>query len=284
MKQLKEKYAFTPDAKWLDHMRLSVVRFPGATGSFVSKDGLVMTNHHVGRSWTQRISDKDHDYVKHGFVALSREQEIKIPGLELNTLMATENVTDRVNAAAKPGMSDAKAMEARQQELERIKDELQKKTGLTCEEVALYQGGEHWIYSYKKHTDVRLVMAPELVLGAFGGDPDNFTYPRHGLDMTFFRVYENDKPYTPPHFLAFAKTGLKTGDLTFVSGHPGGTDRALTYAQMRFARDTQLPAVLRRMEHLKIMYQDYAKRSPEHARQVNDRIFGIENEYGVTCT
>jgi len=277
--QMKAKYGFAPDPAWLDHLRLSVVRFPGATGSFISKDGLVITNHHVGRGWTQRISDKDHDYVKNGFVAQSREQEIKVPGLELFTLMATDNVTERVNQAVKSGMPEQEALKAREQVLEAIKDEMQKKSGLRCEEVSLYQGGEWWIYSYRIHRDVRLVMAPETQLGAFGGDPDNFTYPRHGLDMTFFRVYENGKPYTPPHHLKWAKVGLKAGDLTLVTGHPGGTDRQLTYAEMIFARDISLPLTLKSMANRKAMFQAYGQRSPEHARQVNDKIFGIENGF-----
>ena len=279
LKQMQAKYGFTPDQAWLDHLRLSVVRFPGATGSFISKDGLVITNHHVGRGWTQRISDKDHDYVKNGFVAQRRDQEIKVPGLELYTLMATDNVTERVNRAVPSSMSEKDALKAREQILETIKDEMQKKSGLRCEEVSLYQGGEWWIYSYKIHRDVRLVMAPETQLGAFGGDPDNFTYPRHGLDMTFFRVYENGKPYSPPHHLAWAKRGLKAGDLTLVTGHPGGTDRQMTYAEMCFARDISLPQVLQVMANRKAMYLAYGQRSPEHARQVNDRIFGIENGF-----
>lgn len=279
LKQMQATYGFAPDQAWLDHLRLSVVRFPGATGSFISQDGLVITNHHVGRGWTQRVSDKDHDYVKHGYVAQTRAQELKVPGLELYTLMTMDNVTDRVNQAVKPGMPEKEALKAREQVLETIKDEMQKKSGLRCEEVSLYQGGEWWIYSYRIHRDVRLVMAPETQLGAFGGDPDNFTYPRHGLDMTFFRVYENDKPYTPPHYLRWAKAGLKAGDLTLVTGHPGGTDRQMTYAQMVFARDIGLPQTLETLTSRKAMYQAYGQRSPEHARQVNDRIFGIENGY-----
>ncbi len=279
VKQMQARYGFKPDQAWLDHLRLAVVRFPGATGSFISRDGLVITNHHVGRGWTQRISDKDHDYVKHGFVAQNRGQEIRVPGLELFTLMATDNVTERVNQAVKPGMSDKDALKVREQILETIKDEMQKKSGLRCEEVSLYQGGEWWIYSYRIHRDVRLVMAPETQLGAFGGDPDNFTYPRHGLDMTFFRVYENDKPYTPPHYLKWTRTGLKAGDLTLVTGHPGGTDRQMTCAEMRFAREISLPQILQSMASRKAMFQAYAQRSPEHARQANDRIFGIENGF-----
>ena len=277
LKQMKARYGFTPDQAWLDHLRLSVLRFPGATGSFVSADGLVLTNHHVARGSAQRVSTPDNDLVKKGFVARTRAEEIPVPGLELDTLEAMEDVTAQVEAAVKPGLPEKQAARLREQELERLKDALQKKTGLTAEAVSLYNGGQHWIYSYRKHRDVRLVMVPEVQLGAFGGDPDNFTYPRHGLDMALFRVYENGQPYRPAHHLAFAAAGLKTGDFTAVLGHPGGTDRQHTVAQMRFARDTQLPLTLKSLAERKAMLLDYARRSPEHARQVNGQLFGIEN-------
>jgi hypothetical protein len=154
-KKIQETYRWAPDQAWLDHVRLSSLRFPGGSGSFVSKDGLVLTNHHVGRSWIQRVSSKEADYVKNGFAAATRDQEIKVPGLELMTLMAMEDITARLAKAVKPGLSDKDALKIRETEIEKIKKEMQEKSGLTCEHVTLYQGGEHWIYSYKKHTDVR---------------------------------------------------------------------------------------------------------------------------------
>ena len=196
-KQISEKYGWAPNQAWLDHVRLSVLRFPGGSGSFVSRDGLVLTNHHVGRGWIQRVSSKDADYVKNGFAAASREQEIKVPGLEVMTLMATDNITERLARAVKADLPEKDARKAREVEIEKIKQEMQQKSGLTCEHVSLYQGGEHWIYSYKKHTDVRLVFAPEQQIAFFGGDPDNFTFPRHNLDFSIFRVYENGQPYQP---------------------------------------------------------------------------------------
>lgn len=277
IKAIQAKYGWAPDQAWLDHVRLSALRFPGGSGSFVSADGLVLTNHHVGRGWIQRVSDKDHDYVKNGFYAPAQADEIKVPGLEVLTLMAMDNVTDRVNKAVKPGTSEKEALKVREAEIEKIKDEMQKKSGLTCEHVSLYQGGQHWIYSYKKHTDVRLVFAPEQQIAFFGGDYDNFTYPRHNLDFSIFRVYEDGKPYHPKDFLHWTKTGVKAGDLTFVTGHPGRTSRQDTLAQMKFAAEVAIPQRLKYLEDYRAMLLAYASRSPEAARQVNTQIFGIEN-------
>jgi len=281
-KQISEKYGWAPDQAWLDHVRLSVLRFPGGSGSFVSKDGLVLTNHHVGRGWIQRVSSKDADYVKNGFAALTREQEIKVPGLELMTLMATDNITERLAKAVKAGLPEKESLKAREVEIEKIKQEMQQKSGLTCEHVSLYQGGEHWIYSYKKHTDVRLVFAPEQQVAFFGGDPDNFTFPRHNLDFSIFRVYENGQPYLATEFLHWTQTGLKAGDLTLVTGHPGRTNRQDTLAQMVYSRDVAIPMRLKSMERRKKALVEYAKTSAEASRQASTQIFGIEN--GIKAT
>ena len=276
VQKLQAKYGFSADQAWLDHLRLSSLRFPGGSGSFISPDGLVLTNHHVGRSHIQTVSTPEHDYVKDGFVALTRAEELKIPGLELNTLMSMDNVTAQVNKAA-AGLSDKDALKAREVELGRLQKELQDRTGLTAEPVVLYQGGEYWLYAYKKHTDVRLVMAPEMGIAFFGGDSDNFTYPRHNLDFSMFRVYENGQPYHPPQYLKVTRTGVKAGDLTFVTGHPAATMRLETYAQMLASRDFEQPERIRGMERLKRVYEDFASQSPEHARQANSMMFRIEN-------
>jgi len=282
LKKMQEKYAFAPDAKWLEHVRLSALHFGGGSGSFISKDGLVLTNHHVGRGAVQRLSTKEHDYIKDGFVAMTRDQELKVTGLTLRTLMVMENVTERVAKAVKPGTEAKEAARIRKEVLDKIEGELEAKTGLSFDAVTLYQGGETWMYGYKLHKDVRLVMAPESQVAFFGGDPDNFTYPRHNLDFTLFRVYEDDKPYNPPHHLQWSTEGLKAGDLTFVIGHPGSTARLQTYAQMEYDRDFGLPLRIKASERSRAILQEYAQRSPEHERQVKTMIFGAENGLKAT--
>jgi hypothetical protein len=275
--RLKAKYGFAPDQQWLDHLRLSSLHWGGASGSFISPDGLALTNHHVGRGSIARVSTKDKDYLKTGFVARTREEEIKIPGLSIRTLMQMENVTDKVNAAVKPGMKDGDAVKAREKALTDLKDANSKKWSLSCDGVTFYEGGEYWVYGYKVHTDVRLVAAPEIQLAMFGGDFDNFTYPRHELDFSLFRVYENDKPYKPTHFLKWSQEGVKNNELTFVSGHPGRTSRAWTHAQMMFQRDFAAPIAIKNQERQRATLLDYSAKSEENARAVTTRLLGLEN-------
>lgn len=278
LKKMKEKYGFAPDQAWLDHLRLSVVRFPNGTGSFVSKDGLVLTNHHVGRGAINQVSGTgEKNYLEHGFVAKTRAEEIKVPGLALLTLESMENVTAQVNGAVQAGAAEKEALKQRNDALTALIEAENKKTGLQCEPVVLYQGGEYWIYRYKRHTDVRLVMAPEQQIAFFGGDPDNFTYPRHDLDFSLFRVYENDKPYTPPHNLQWTKGGLKDGDLTFVSGNPGSTFRLYTLAQMGLAKDAALPLRIESLKRQVEVLKAFSAKSEANALLVNTQIFGLEN-------
>ena len=279
--QMKAKYGFTPDAAWVDHVRLSTLRFPGGTGSFISGDGLVLTNHHVGHGWIEKVSDAAHDYVKNGFVAPGRSAEIKVPGLELRTLMAMENVTAAMEKAPAPGATDAQAGAARQEALDKLIKETQARTGLTCEAVSLYQGGETWIYSYKVHKDVRLVMAPEYAIAAFGMDWDNFSFPRHDLDFSLFRVYEDGKPYHPAHHLAWSPSGVKYGDLTLVVGHPGRTSRLETLAQMEAYRDTLNPVRIRSLDRNRKALHAFSALGTEEARQVSGTLMGLENGYKV---
>lgn len=278
-KAIKAKYGVELDAAWLKRLQLATLRFPGGTGAFISPDGLVVTNHHVGRDAIAQVSTAKVDLVKDGFVAASRDQEIKVPGLELMMLVSMEDVTVRVNSAVKPGTADKDALTARRNALGEIRKAEEAKTGLTCEPVTLYQGGEYWLYRYQKFTDVRLVAAPELQVAAFGGDPDNYTYPRHNLDFSLFRVYENGKPYRPAAFLPFQPKGAAIGDLTFISGHPGTTFRQQTHAQMLYARDIGIPFQLRSMKRHKKALQALAATSPEARRLAADAIYGIENGF-----
>jgi hypothetical protein len=277
VQKIKAKYGVELNDAWLKKLQLATVRFPGGTGSFVSRDGLVVTNHHVGRGSIAQVSTAKLDLVKDGFVASTREQEIKVPGLELMMLVSMEDVTAQVNGAVKPGMADKDALTARRNALGEIRKGEEAKTGLTCEPVTLYQGGEYWIYRYKKFKDVRLAAAPELQVAAFGGDPDNYTYPRHNLDFSLFRVYENDKPYHPEAILPFAEKGIAMGELTFISGHPGVTYRQQTHAQMVYARDIGIPFQLQNLARQKAALQALSATSPEARRITADVIYGIEN-------
>ncbi len=271
-KKMKDTYGFAPDQAWLDHVRLASVRFPGGSGSFVSRDGLVLTNHHVAHNAIEQVSDKDHDYVKQGFVAVDRGKEIPVPGLVLLTLESMTNVTDQVEAAVKAGMDEKTADKARTAAMDGLLKEARTKSGLQCEAVVLYQGGQRWIYGYRRHTDVRLVMAPEYQVAAFGMDWDNFSFPRHDLDFTLFRVYQDGKPYVPPHHLAWTKDGLKHGDMTFTSGHPGRTSRLMTRAQMLFDRDLTLPLQDRQLKRDQAAARAFAAKGEEHARLVSGRL------------
>jgi len=278
-KQLKDKYGFEPDAKWLEHLQKSSVRFnAGGSGSFVSADGLVMTNHHVGADAIQKIDNKENkEYLKNGFHARKTSDEIKCIGSELNVLISMEDVTERVNAAVKPDMKPEDAAKARRAVMAEIEKESTEKTKLRSDVVTLYQGGQYHLYRYKKYTDVRLVFAPEQQIAFFGGDPDNFEYPRYDLDVCFFRVYEDNKPAKIEHFLKWSKSGAEENELVFVSGHPGRTSRMNTVAELEYLRDTGFPFLMQRLNRLEVLLSVYSERSEENRRIAKDDLFGVAN-------
>ncbi len=277
-KILKEKYNFTITKEWLDHVRLASVRFnDGGSGSFVSPTGLVLTNHHVALGQLQKVSTPQKNYAADGFYARSQGEEMKCPDLELNVLVSMEEVTGRVQGAAKPGMSDKAAFDARKVEIAKIERESTQSTGLRSDVITLYSGGEYWLYRYKKYTDVRLVFAPEQQTAFFGGDPDNFTYPRYDLDMALFRVYENNKPVDSKNYLKWNSKGAQAGELVFVSGNPGSTERLTTMAELEEQRDYQLPLTLARLKRLLGVLRNYSAQGPEQARQAAGNIFNLEN-------
>jgi hypothetical protein len=279
-KQLKEKYGFVPYGPWLEHLRLASVRFnDGGSGSFVSSGGLVLTNHHVAREQLQKMSSPKKDFVKDGFLAGRDGEEVRCPDLELNVLQSLEDVTAKVMAAVKPGMGGREALDARKALIGKLEKESLDATGLRSDVVSLYQGGEYWLYRYKKYTDVRLAFAPEAQAAFYGGDPDNFTFPRFDVDMALFRVYENGKPLVPAHHLTWNPKGAAEGDLVFISGHPGSTQRRNTVAQLEFSRDLGDPMALDSMRHSLEVARRYGARGPEEARQVGSLIFGLENGF-----
>ncbi len=274
---LKARYGFDADARWLAHLELSSVRFGGASGSFVSPSGLVITNHHVGRAIIQNLSTSDRDLMKTGFFARTRAEEIMCPGTEIQVLRDIEDVTAGVLKAATPLMTAAESAAAREKAIADLEKDSSEKSGLKCTVVNLYSGGMYHLYKYKVYSDVRLVFAPEYMVAKFGGDPDNFCFPRYALDICFFRVYENDAPLRPSHFLSWGSKDLKEGDLVFVSGNPGSTGRLLTCSQLEFLRDVSYPFLVRTYQRRRALLQAYGSRGREEARVALAPLLAIEN-------
>src|SRR5216684_4168351 len=274
LKQFKEKYQFEPTPQWLDHLQKSSVRFnSGGSGSFVSPNGLCITNHHVGLDTLQKISSEKNNYVRDGFYAKSQKDEVKATDLELNVLMSIEDVTDRVKSAVQPNMSADDANKARANVMAQIEKESREKTGLRSDVVTLYQGGQFHLYRYKRYDDVRLVFAPEEQIAFYGGDPDNFEYPRFDLDICIFRAYEHGQPAKIEHYLKWSAAGPAENDLVFVSGNPGRTDRFRTMSELDYLRDLEYPLTLRRLKRTEVLLSSYSARSGENARRARNDLF-----------
>ena len=278
LKQLKEKYQFEPTPQWLEHLQKASVRFnSGGSGSFVSANGLCITNHHVGADALQKASSKQHNYLKEGFYAKTNAEEIKCADLELNVLISIEDVTTQVNAAVKPGMSPEVAGKARENAIAQIEKESKDKTGLRSDVVTLYQGGLYHLYCYKRYDDVRIVFAPEQQMAFYGGDPDNFEYPRFDLDICIFRAYENGEPAKIEHYLKWNSSGPSDGELTFVSGSPGRTDRQLTVDELADRRDREVPTWLQMFNRREVLLIAWGQRSFENARRAREDLYGDQN-------
>ena len=273
---LKTKYGFETTDAWLDHVRLSSVRFnSGGSGSFVSANGLVMTNHHVGADDLQKVSNEKTDYLKNGFHAKTPAEELPCKALELNVLLKIEDITAKVQGAVKPGADAAAARRKVIAELETAGSDEGK--GVKAEVVTLYAGGAYHLYTVKKYTDIRLVFAPEQQAAFYGGDPDNFEFPRFDLDMCFMRVYEDGKPVQVEHYLKWSAAGSKDGELVFVSGHPGRTNRQNLLAELEYLRDVQYPTQLARLNRMEVLLNSWAERSEENRRRAKEDFFRIQN-------
>ncbi len=280
--QVKKRHGLDLTEDWVRRAMLGSVRLNnGGSGGFVSADGLIVTNHHVGADLIQKVSPKDRDLLKEGFLARKHADELKCPDLEINILQEITDVTARVNKAVKDGLSDAEAALARRAVISRIEKEANEKTGLRCDVVTLYQGGAYHLYKYKKYTDVRLVFAPEKDIASFGGDVDNFEYPRFNLDVCFFRAYEDGKPVKPDHFFPWSKTGPEEGKVVVVTGHPGVTNRQDTLAQLRHRRDVTLPYLLAHARQLESLLIQFSARGEAEARMAAKDLARIANRRKV---
>ena len=275
--KLKERHGFGPSQEWLDKARLSSVRLAqGCSGSLVSPMGLVMTNHHCAHRCIQELSTPQKDYIADGFLARELKDEVRCQGMEINRLVAITDVTDQMTKAT-AGLDDQKANEARKAEQSRIEKACAVSEDVRCDVVSLYQGGRFHLYRYERHKDVRLVFAPELAIAFFGGDPDNFMFPRYDLDMTFLRIYKDDKPAQITTYFKWSEKGARDGELTFVSGHPGSTSRGVTASMLAFERDVELPFRLMMLFELRGVLKEFAHRGPEQKRISGHLLFGVEN-------
>ena len=275
---MEERYGFTPDKDWLEHVQLASLRMgSGGSGSFVSPEGLVLTNHHIVVNNLLELSTPGEDFVSNGFFARTREEERPCPGFEIYQLRSYSDVTEAISMAIDERDAGTDAYEAKVAAISRLTETEAEKTGFRCEVVELYQGGEYWIYRYKVYSDVRMVFAPEASAGFYGGDYDNFTYPRYCLDFAFVRVYVDGKPLKTEKWYSWSGEGAAEGELTFVTGHPGKTNRARTLAQLKHERDHFLPFQEERMKQKLAVIATYQARGEEEKRRGHDVRFGTGN-------
>src|SRR4026208_366095 len=280
--EIKKKYGFEITDDWLRNVQLASVRFNnGGSGSFVSPNGLVLTNYHIVEDIVGELSTAQKDYAKEGFVAHSQADELKAEGLELNVLESIEDVTERVQGSVNANMSAAEANGARRAAISAIESESNKATGLRSDVVTLYQGGQYNLYRYKKYTDVRLVFVPEFQAAFFGGDPDNFNFPRFNIDMALVRVYEKGQPVNVENYFKWSTTGAKDGRLVFVTGNPGSTSRLNTVAHLQQLRDTSIPIIIRLLERREAVLKKYMAMGEEQTRQSQNELNSVQNSLKV---
>jgi hypothetical protein len=279
---VKQQYGVDITPAWLDHVRLSTIRLTNCTATFVSPTGLILTNHHCVESCLAELSSKETSVLQLGFAALTRAAEQRCPTQLADVLMGTEDVTESV-AKAIAGLSDLAANDVRKRTLTTLEQSceqasLKSRSGkLRCQVVTLYQGGQYFLYKYKRYDDVRLVFAPETDIAAFGGDPDNFQFPRWSLDFSVMRAYENGKPAVTPNYLRINFDGPAAGELVFVPGHPGSTARLQTRAQLEFDRDVPLPITLMRASELRGRFIQFGSDNPANGRIVEAPLDSLQN-------
>ncbi len=274
----KQAYNFSPSTEWYEKARLGALRLSGCTASFVSEDGLVFTNHHCARGALDRVNKEGENLPENGFYAPTLDDERKVPRMYADQLQLMEDVTAEVVMAFESGKTDEERVANRTAKIAEIEKRYKDKTGLNCSVVTFYNGGKYSLYGYKRFNDVRLVFAPELGLGFFGGDYDNFTYPRYDLDISYFRVYGDDgKPLKTKNFFKWSKNGAQEGEPVFVIGNPGRTTRLYTVAQLEYSRDYAYPFVLSRLNEMVALYSAYISKHPESKLQYQTQLFGFSN-------
>jgi hypothetical protein len=279
--QVEKQFGVKVTDAWLDHVRLSSVRLAqGCSGSFVSPDGLVMTNHHCVETCLDQLSTAERNLITRGFYARTAAEEARCPVLEVNQLVRIADVTERMQKAT-AGLEGQRFKDAQKAETSRIENECQTSPALRCNVVSLWHGGRYDLYEYRRYQDVRVVFAPEFTIAFFGGDPDNFMFPRYDLDASFVRVYEDGKPLRTKDYLRWSKAGPKADDLVFVSGNPGTTDRQLTVAELEYQRDVAIPESIARYSEIRGGLVEFQNRGPEQKRISQSLLFSIENSLKV---
>jgi hypothetical protein len=276
--KVEEQYGFKVTDDWLKHVMRSAVRLSGCSSSFVSPQGLIATNHHCVAGCVQQLSTPQRDLLAPGYTARTAADELKCPELEATQLVDITDVTSRIKTATK-GLDGAKYQDARKAAQSAIEKDCQTSDALRCDVVSLYHGGIYALYKYKRFQDVRLVFAPEKAIAFFGGDPDNFNFPRYDLDVSFVRVYENGKAAATEDFLRWSPRGVMDGDLTFVAGNPGGTNRQLTVAELEYVRDISLPDTLFMLSEVRGLLTQFSRDSKEHKRIAETMLFSVENAF-----
>ncbi|MBT8377777.1 MAG: S46 family peptidase [Ignavibacteria bacterium] len=272
-------YSFTPNEEWYEHIRMSALRFANyCSASFVSEDGLIMTNHHCARQSVTDVSKEDENLHETGFTAWSLDEERQVPGLYVDQLVEIKDVTVEIHGALEQADTDAEKLEIEINKIEEIEEKYTADDGTYGMVTALYSGGKYSLYKYRRYEDVRLVFAPESQAGYFGGDYDNFTYPRYNLDCSFFRVYDDDgNPLKTEHYLNWSKDGIRPGDVVFVVGNPGSTNRLRTVSQLEYTRDISYPRTLVLIEEFIETYENLIKEDPEREFDLNDQLLGFKN-------
>ncbi|MEJ5261185.1 MAG: S46 family peptidase [Ignavibacterium sp.] len=283
VKYFQEEYGFTPSEQWLEKMQKSALKFGGGcSASFISEDGLIMTNHHCVRGILPNVQKENENILRDGFYASEFSEERRVPNLKVEQLLIIKDISDEIHSEMSKGKSDAEKIELREKKIEEIKTKFyQENPELVFKVISLYNGGKYSLYGYKVYDDIRLVFVPELSVAKLGGDYDNFTYPRYGLDCAFLRAYENDKPIKTNFYFSWNLDGITEDQPVFVVGNPGSTDRINTMAQIEFERDVRYPMMVKMLKDLYKIYEGLVHETKAEDYKLIARLYSIGNALKV---